>query len=46
MSSKLHDEHFQAVFEVVARLISLKQNAQDVCGRARTRVSKAGKLLD
>jgi hypothetical protein len=28
MSSKLHDEHFQPVLEVVARLINLKQNAR------------------
>ena len=46
MSSKLHDEHFQPVFEVVARLISLKQNTQDVRGRARARVRKASNLFD
>jgi hypothetical protein len=45
ISSKLYDKLFQPVLEVVARLICLKQNAQDVRGRAWADVRKAGKLL-
>ena len=46
MCSKLHDELFQPVLEVVARLISVEQNPQDVRGRAWARARKASKLLD